>query len=119
MQLAQVLLSGTAESWWIFVIVRPTKGLFLTLTREMFALTDLTDVSFDGFQCIKIFHCELSLHHQLLKTVLKVDFIILMLASKTKIPLLLKAIAASSTLSAEYSLQKAWDKPLLGYQHLL
>lgn len=72
-----------------------------------------------GFQCIKIFHCELSLHHQLLKTVLKADFIFLMLASKTKIPLLLKAIAASSTLSAEHSLKKAWDKALFVYQHLL
>lgn len=83
MQLAQVLLSGTAESRWIFVIMHPTKGLFLTLTREMFALTDLIDVIFDGFQRIKIFHFELSLHRRLLKTVLKAHFIILMLASKT------------------------------------
>lgn len=61
---------------WIFVIIHPTKGLFLTLTREMFALTDLTDITFYGFQCIRIIHSELSPYHQLLKTAFKGDFII-------------------------------------------
>lgn len=103
----------------IFVIMHPKKGLFLTLTREILALTDLINIIFDDFQCIKISHCEISLHHQLLKAALKGGFIIPMSALKTQIPLPLKAIAASFILSAEYSLKKALDKPLFGYQHLL
>lgn len=88
--------------------------LFLTLTREMLALTDLIDIIFDDFQYINNSHCEISLHHQLLKNSSQGRFYHPYVSFKNTDP-----IALSFILSAEYSVKKALDKPLFGYQHLL
>lgn len=99
----------------ILVIIHQTKGLFVPYPDQGdVGINRPIDIIFDDFQYIKNSHCEISLHHQLLKNSSQGRFYHPYVSFKNTDP-----IALSFILSAEYSVKKALDKPLFGYQHLL